>query len=204
MPVTRVKICGITNIEDAMMAVSCGADALGFVFAGSPREITPPAAREIIDNLPPMIQKIGVFVDTGAGIINDICDFCYLDWVQLHGAEPPEILSELNRPAIKGIRLKGEETLHVVGNYGDFFILVDSYEPGKKGGTGRPANWELAATISSVRPIILAGGLNPHNVRGAIDLVKPYAVDVSSGVESSPGRKDPALVEQFIRKVKES
>ncbi len=203
MPGTRVKICGITTVEDAMTAVACGADAIGFVFARSPREITPPAVRKITDKLPPMIQKIGVFVDTAPEIINDICDFCYLDWVQLHGNEPPEILKELKRPAIKAIRLKDEETLLNLDKFRDFFLLVDSYQRGKKGGTGKTANWELAAMISSVRPIILAGGLTPDNVVSAIATVKPYAVDVSSGVEKSPGKKDSLLVEEFIKKAKE-
>lgn len=199
----RVKICGITNIEDAEAAVECGADALGFVFAESPRRVSPEKARQVIKRVPPMVQKIGVFVDSDPETINEICDFCHLDWVQLHGSEPPEILAQLNRPAIKGIRLKDEKTLSVFDTYKDFFILLDTYHPEKMGGTGKVGNWDLASRVSSSRCIILAGGLNPENVGQAVEMVKPYAVDVSSGVEASPGKKDPVLIKEFISKVKE-
>lgn len=199
----RVKICGITNIEDAKCAVSCGADALGFVFAESPREVLPTTVRDITRELPPMVQKIGVFVDTDTQTINDICEFCNLDWVQLHGSKAPKISKELKRPIIIGIRLKDSGSIADLDKYGECFLLVDSYHPQKMGGTGKVADWNLAAKVASVKPIILAGGLNPENVLEAISKVKPYAVDVSSGVETYPGKKDPDLIEKFLNKVKE-
>ncbi len=203
MSKVRVKICGITNIEDAMTALQCGADAIGFVFAESPRKVSPTRVREITRQLPPLIQKIGVFVDTDPETINDICDFCFLDWAQLHGSESPEILKLVKRPVIKGIRLKDQGSFPMLSKYSDFFVLIDSYHPEKMGGTGELANWDLAVRVAEVRPIILAGGLTPENAREAITAVKPYAVDVSSGVERSPGKKDPYLVEKFIKIVKE-
>jgi len=199
----RVKICGITNVEDAMLAIEAGADALGFVFASSLRRITPEEARNIIAHLPPMVQKIGVFVDENPETINSISDFCSLDWIQLHGSEPARVRELINRPVIKGLRIKDESSLQALETYNDYFLLLDSYHPEKSGGTGIVSDWDLVSRVARQRPIILAGGLNAENISEAIGRVKPYAVDASSGIESYPGKKDRSLVKQFITRAKE-
>lgn len=199
----RVKICGITNIEDAMLAIEAGADALGFVFASGPRRITPEEARNIIAHLPPFVQKIGVFVDEDPETVNSISNFCSLDWIQLHGSEPAGVRELMNRPVIKGLRIKDESSLQVLETYNDYFLLLDSYHPEKPGGTGIVSDWDLVSKVARQRPIILAGGLNPENISEAIARVKPYAVDASSGIESYPGKKNHSLVKQFIIRAKE-
>ena len=200
----RVKICGITNNEDAHAAVEYGADALGFVFAKSPRQITKEQARDIINNLPPFVSPVGVFVDEKADTIKEICDFCGIQTVQLHGKESPLYLNDLRGyKIIKAFRIREEDDLKPLANYSPHAFLLDSYVKGVMGGTGVSFNWEIARQAHKYGAIILSGGLTPENVREAIRVVKPYAVDVSSGVESSPGKKDKLLVKRFIANAKE-
>ena len=195
----RVKICGITNHEDAQVAVDAGADALGFVFAKSPRRVTKAQARDIIQRLPPFVSPVAVFVDEQADAIKEICGFCGIHTLQLHGNELPEYVNYLEGyKVIKAFRIKGEEDIQQLAQYKPHAFLLDSYVKGVMGGTGMTFNWELAREAQKYGPIILSGGLTPENVQEAIRVVNPYAVDVSSGVESLPGKKDKALVKRFI------
>jgi phosphoribosylanthranilate isomerase len=199
----RVKICGITSVEDALQAVQAGADALGFVFyERSPRNLDPLRAAKIISNLPPFVQTVGLFVNADAGFVNDTADRCRLDLVQLHGDEPPEYCEQVRRRVIKAFRVRDASSLAPVRDYRVAGILLDAYSPGAFGGTGLSFNWELAGIAKKFGPVILAGGLAPDNVREAVERVAPYAVDVSSGVESSPGKKDPEKVREFIKRAK--
>ncbi len=199
----RVKICGITNKEDAQAAVSLGADALGFVFAKSPRQVTKEQARDVIHGLPPFVSPVGVFVDKSADTIKEICGFCGIWTVQLHGNEPPALLHDLpGYKIIKAFRVKEEDDIKPLAQYRPHAFLLDSYVKGVMGGTGVPFKWEIAAQAHKYGAIILSGGLTPENVSEAIRVVRPYAVDVSSGVESSPGRKDRATMKQFIYQAK--
>jgi phosphoribosylanthranilate isomerase len=199
----RVKICGITCVEDALQAVQAGADALGFVFyERSPRNLAQDRAASIISELPPFVQAVGLFVNADAGFVNDTADRCRLDLVQLHGDEPPEFCEQIRRRVIKAFRVRDASSLTPVRDYRVAGILLDAYSPGAFGGTGLSFNWELAGSANKFGPVILAGGLTPDNVREAVEKVAPYAVDVSSGVESSPGKKDPQLVRKFVNMAK--
>lgn len=196
----RIKICGITNLDDALRTVEAGADALGFVFfQGSPRNISPDAAAAIIRRLPPFVQTVGLFVNEEAATVNAIADQCGLDLVQLHGDESPEYCASIRRRIIKAFRVKDASSLDAMVEYPVAACLLDAWSPAARGGTGTTFNWGLAAGAAAAQPIILAGGLTPDNVAEAIAAVKPYAVDVSSGVESAPGKKDAGLVARFIR-----
>lgn len=200
----RVKICGLTRREDALAAVAAGADALGFIFyEPSPRHLSLPAAAEIIRAVPPFVAKVGVFVDAEAAFIQRAVAECGLDTVQLHGAEPPEFCRQFAVPVIKAFRIRDRDSLRALPAYDTVAWLLDSFVPGKPGGTGAQFNWDLAAEAKKLGcPIILAGGLTPENVAAAVAKVRPYAVDVSSGVESAPGRKDEAKVRAFIAAAK--
>jgi phosphoribosylanthranilate isomerase len=199
----RVKICGITNLADAMTAVEAGADALGFVFyEKSPRFINPLAAAEIIAKLPPFVQPVGLFVNEEAEKINWTADYCGLDLVQLHGDETPEDCLEVNRRVIKAFRMQSTVSIEPLRKYQVSGFLLDAWCPDCYGGTGKTFNWEMAAAASQYGRIILAGGLTPENVAEAIVAVRPYAVDVSSGVESVPGKKDREKVREFIKRAK--
>ena len=201
----RVKICGITNSDDARHAADCGADALGFVFyAGSPRCVTPEQARELVAGLPPFVTRVGLFVNEDPGRIRAIIASCGLDAVQLHGDEPPAACVLPPCRVIKGVRPRHAADLAALAAYPVAALLVDAAVPGQFGGTGQRADWELAARLAARQRVILAGGLTPANVAAAVRQVRPYAVDVASGVESAPGRKDPDLVAQFIRMAKEA
>lgn len=204
LSLTRIKICGITNIDDALVAVEAGADALGFVFVpGTPRYIGAKDAAMIISQLPPFIATVGLFVNADQKSIEAIADQCQLDVIQLHGEESPEFCRALNRKQIKAVRVKDESSLSRLPDYRVSAYLLDSYVKGKMGGTGRVFNWRLAVKAKQYGRIILAGGLHPDNVASAVQQVCPYGVDVSSGVEAKPGRKDPAKVRAFIRAVRE-
>ena len=196
----RVKICGITNLEDALMAVEAGADALGFVFfRGSPRFISPEQAAVIIRCLPPFVQAVGLFVNEEPATVNSVADQCGLDLVQLHGEESPDYCTAVNRRIVKAFRVKDVSSLDDLANYRVSACLLDAWSPAAHGGTGTTFNWEIAARVAASQCIILAGGLTPENVAGAVATVNPYAVDVSSGVESAPGKKDAGQVNRFIR-----
>jgi len=195
----RIKICGITNLEDALMAVEAGADALGFVFfQGSPRCISPENAEAIIRCLPPFVQTVGLFVNEELATVNAVADRCGLDIVQLHGEESPDYCGAVTRRVIKAFRVKDAATLDAMTDYRVAGCLLDAWSPAAHGETGTTFNWDIAAAAES-RTIILAGGLTPENVAEAVTTVHPYAVDVSSGVESAPGKKDAGLVRRFIR-----
>jgi phosphoribosylanthranilate isomerase len=200
---TKVKICGITNLEDALFAAEAGADALGFVFyTKSPRYIAPDRAREIVLRLPPFVAKVGVFVNEELDLVKEIMAYCHLDYAQLHGDEPPEQVAALAPRAIKAVRVRSAADVERLSAYRATAYLLDAYHPTKPGGTGETWDWELAAAAKRYGPIILAGGLKPDNVAAAIGRVHPYAVDVSSGVEAAPGIKDHQMVWRFIRAAK--
>ncbi|WP_297056800.1 phosphoribosylanthranilate isomerase [Thermosulfurimonas sp.] len=199
----RVKICGITEPETALLAVELGAAALGFIFyPRSPRYIPPPKAREIIALLPPLITTVGVFVDEDPSRIKEIMDYVGLDLVQLHGRESPETCALFFPRVIKALRLRGEEDLPQLGSYRGKVrgVLLEPYVKGLPGGTGRTLDWNLALKARDYGlPLILAGGLSPENIRQAVLTVRPYAVDVNSGVEKEPGRKDPERLRALFR-----
>lgn len=200
----KVKICGITNYDDAVMAVKLGADALGFIFALSPRKILPEKARDIIRDIPPFIKSVGVFVNETPEIIEGISEQCGLDIIQLHGDEDPETCTRFMPRAIKALRINNdlipENIEEYRGNVRAF--LLDTYSKKAAGGTGKTFNWDSAIKIKALGvPIILAGGLAPSNIEEAISRVTPYAVDVNSGIEESPGKKSPALMKELFEKI---
>ncbi len=202
----RIKICGITNKEDALAAAHLGADALGFIFAPSPRKISAERAREIIKALPPFIKTVGVFVDEDPERVSSIVAMCGLDVLQLHGSESIDYCSSFDRRVIKAVRLRSRDDLENLSKYVNVVdaLLLDTYVPNKLGGTGITFDWKLAVEARRYGRIILAGGLNPENVAAAISMVKPYAVDASSGLEQSPGVKDHEKMAQFIARVRQS
>lgn len=203
---TRVKICGITSLEDALTAVDAGADALGFVFyAASPRNISPEQAGNIIRLLPPFIQTVGLFVNEDQTTVNTTADQCGLDVIQLHGEETSEYCTAIRRRVIKAFRVKDFTILDVLQQYKVAGFLLDAWHPAAHGGTGKTFNWEIAAEATKRgHRIILAGGLTPENIAESIRQVHPYGVDVSSGVESSPGCKDTSKTRRFIELAKQA
>lgn len=203
---TRVKFCGITNPADALAAVEAGADAIGMVFvAGSPRHLRVEQAREIASHIPPLVGRVGLFVNPTRDLVLDAVEACGLDALQFHGEESPEFCQQFNVRSYKAFRVRGPETLELLPAFQTAAWLLDSYSPSKHGGTGETFNWALAAdAVKLGKPIILAGGLKPSNVGEAVRQVRPYAVDVSSGVESAPGKKDRALMRAFTQAVLEA
>jgi len=182
-----VKICGITRLEDARAAVDAGARALGFVFwPESPRFVDPYRARAIVSALPPFITTVGVFVDQPAAYVSGVASLVRLAAVQLHGSETPAYASGIDRPIIKSVTV-GDTAIDRWDR--KVVLLFDVHDPIKRGGTGRTIDWNLAAAIAAERPIVLAGGLNAENVAGAVQRVRPFGIDVSSGVEQAPGIK---------------
>lgn len=203
---TRVKVCGITNPEDALCAVRLGAAALGFVFyEKSPRFITPREAGEVIRQIPPFVTKVGVFVNAGGDYLREAKDVAGFDVYQFHGDETPEFCAAFGEDYIKAVRVKDSESLDAVELYDTDVFLFDAYSPDAYGGTGENFSWDvLIRRKLGDKFVILSGGLNPDNVRDAIRAVGPYAVDVSSGVESSPGIKDHTKLERFMEAVSEA
>ena len=203
---TRIKICGITNIDDALMSIDAGADALGFNFVpDTPRYLKDTnAAAKIIEQLPPFITTVGLFVNAAPELIQSIADECHLDMLQLHGDESPQFCQVFNRRVIKAVRIKDESSCSHLSNYHVSGYLLDTYVKGALGGTGVAFDWRLAVKAKQYGRIVLAGGLDPDNVASAVKQVRPYGVDVSSRVEASPGRKDPVKVRAFIQNVKEA
>lgn len=200
---TRIKICGTTNLVDALIAVEAGADALGFIFVpNTPRYLHPDEAAKIIEDLPPFITTVGLFVNAEQSEINKVANDCSLDAIQLHGDESPELCLSLKRKVVKAFRVNDESSLSRLRDYRVSAYLLDAYVRGAMGGTGRVFDWNLAVKARQYGRIILAGGLNPDNIASAILQVRPYGVDVSSGVEKSPGRKDPAKIKAFIDAVR--
>ncbi|OQY20555.1 MAG: N-(5'-phosphoribosyl)anthranilate isomerase [Desulfobacteraceae bacterium 4572_35.1] len=199
----RVKVCGITTLEDALQAIAAGADALGFVFyPKSPRYIEVEAAQRIIAQLPPFVAIVGLFVNADPAIIKTTIAECNLDVVQLHGDETPAQCEYAGVKVIKALRVRSSECLQNVDDYPVAALLIDAWSEDAYGGTGQLGRWDLAAQIAKRLPVILAGGLNKDNVAQAIAAVHPYAVDVSSGIEIKPGHKDSELVRDFIYRAK--
>jgi phosphoribosylanthranilate isomerase len=200
----RIKICGITNLEDALLAAELGADALGFIFyPPSPRAVAADEARAIIAQLPPFITTVGVFVDEDAALVNELAASVGLDWLQLHGKETPEYCRSLERRVIKVFRIQDENSLAGLADYRGAAqaFLLDTYKKGVAGGTGEVFDWDLALKAKQYGPIILSGGLTPANVARAITIAQPQAVDVASGVEAAPGKKDAEKLRAFFREV---
>jgi phosphoribosylanthranilate isomerase len=200
----RVKICGITRIEDLDAACAAGADALGFVFyAKSPRNLEIEQAAALIKSLPPFIQSVGLFVDAEPTFIRHVLNHAPLDTLQFHGDESPDYCRQFARPYLKAIRVRQDKDLvKCAADYDDARgLLLDAYVPGVPGGTGERFDWSLIPAGLS-RPIVLSGGLTPENVADAVRQVRPWAVDVSSGVERSKGIKDAARVAAFIQGAK--
>jgi phosphoribosylanthranilate isomerase len=205
MSTVRVKICGVTRLEDALLAVRLGADALGFNFwPRSKRYLSPSAAREIVRRLPPLVTSVGVFVDPSRDEVLRAVEASGVQVAQLHGDEPPALCAALPLPVLKALRVRDAASLEAVGAYdGVAGILLDTATPGY-GGSGATFDWALAAPAAAARPLVLAGGLDPGNVAEAVRLVRPFAVDVASGVESAPGIKDQELMRRFIEAAKEA
>ena len=199
----KVKICGITNLEDALVAAESGADAVGFVFCEqSPRCVSIQAASQIIRALPPFIVKVGVFVDAPEDLVYRGIE-SGLTLLQFHGAETPEYCLQFGLMSMKAFRIRNADALKNLTSYRTEAWLLDAFSLDKAGGTGERFDWDLAVQARELgRPIFLAGGLTPENVGEAVRKVRPYAVDVSSGVESTPGKKDYDKIKRFIRAAK--
>ena len=199
-----VKICGIKDIKSALVAVENGADALGFVFAPSSRQLTPEEARKIMDTIPVDVLRVGVFVDAPISLVKEIGEYCSLTILQFHGNESVDYCRQFKKPVIKAIR---------VGERGNFYpapelykgtvkaFLADTYQPHKSGGTGLSFPWREVDNIRECGPVILAGGLNSYNIYQALNIARPDGVDVSSGVETD-GQKDSEKIKKFIKKVR--
>jgi len=201
----KVKICGITNWRDAELAASAGADALGFIFvSGTPRYIDPDIATGIVKDLPPFVTPVGVFADHPLEEVKALMRQCGLHTIQLHGAETPEYCKDLPGSVIKTFRVRNDQGLQGLQHYRVTAYLLDTFEEGKLGGTGRPFSWEVARAAKAFGRIIVSGGLTPANVDQVIQQVRPYGVDVSSGVEERPGKKDPGKLTEFIARAKEA
>ena len=203
----KIKICGITNQIDGLHAIDSGADALGFVFyKKSPRHVSPKVVKAIVANLPPFVLPIGVFVNEEAQVVRDIMDECGLALAQIHGDETADYCESLGRPVIRGIRLRDRNTFMAMAEYKGRArvrgFVLDAFSENAYGGTGKTADWSLAKEAAQSFSFLLAGGLTPDNVQEAIQKVQPYGVDVSSGVEARPGKKDPAKIQAFIQAAK--
>lgn len=188
----KVKICGITNLQDALLAVKLGADALGFIFAPSPRRVDAEVAKRIISALPPFVFSVGVFVNEEPSKVREIADYCGLDALQFHGEESPDYCAMFKQRVIKAIKVRDERDIEDAKEYKVSAILFDS--PWR----GKPFDWRLLKDFKSEIPFILAGGLNPQNISSALEVVHPYGVDASSGLEKHPGKKDEEKLRKFM------
>jgi phosphoribosylanthranilate isomerase len=198
----KVKVCGITNPDDARVAADAGADAIGLIFAESPRRVSVERAREIAAALPEGVLKVGVFVDADPGEVLRIAREVGLDYVQLHGDEPPEALAEIRDGGLgvmKALRVRNAEALAAVERYEADLFLLDAWSAKARGGTGARFDWELAKSLRGRDNIVVSGGLGPENVREAIEYFKPYGVDASSSLEERPGKKSGERVRRFVR-----
>lgn len=196
----EIKICGITNMEDATFVAQCGADAIGFIFySKSPRYVAPERVKKIIEKIPKEIAKVGVFVNHDVLKVKKTIDFCGLDLAQLHGDESPAYCGQFPRSqVIKAIAPRTVDDLGNVKEYPVKAILVDAHDPVRYGGTGEQSDWELASKVKETHPLILAGGLSMVNIKKAIEHTSPHAVDISSSVEIAPGKKDHQKVRAII------
>ena len=198
----KVKICGITNLEDALGSLFCGADALGFVFyKKSPRYIYPSKAANILRILPKNIKRVGVFVDEKVSSVKKVAKLCGLDMLQFHGKESPEYCKKFKGyKVIKAFRINKKEDLEGINKYKTFAYLFDSFSKTKPGGTGNKFNWKMLAKATTIKPIVfVSGGLTALNVRKAVKLLKPGWIDVSSSLESKPGKKDFNKIRKFMQ-----
>jgi phosphoribosylanthranilate isomerase len=199
----RIKVCGITNLADALMAAEAGADALGFIFVeGTPRYVTPARAARIVAALTPFVMPVGVFWDHGLDHVRAVADECRLGAVQFHGSEGPDMVAASPRPVLKTVKVTRREDLAVLDRYRPAAFLLDSPARWSEGEPRAPISWKLARLAAARGRIVLAAGLTPDNVAEAVRIARPYGVDVNSGVEQSPGRKDPAKVRRFIEAVR--
>jgi phosphoribosylanthranilate isomerase len=201
---TKVKICGITNRVDAQAAVEAGADALGFIFyEKSPRFISLKTAAEISKKIPPFVMRVGVFVNAPEEFVLRAITEVGLTMLQFHGDEPPEFCARFGLMSMKAFRIRDEKSLEEIPNYKTDAYLLDAFSSTTLGGSGEKFNWDLAVEVKKFgKPIFLAGGLTLENVAGAVKKVEPFGVDVSSGVEISPGKKDHAKIHAFIAAVR--
>ena len=203
----KVKICGVTNVDDAMLVTNLGAEFIGLnLFKDSPRKVSVAMAKDIISKLPPFIIPVGIFVDEDIQVLAKTAKKCGFKMIQLHGSETPEYCKQVTEltqlPIIKAIRVKDESSLETIPQYKDAvkYILLDAFVEGEAGGTGESFNWDLALKAVDLGiPIFLAGGLTPENVEEAIEKVRPFAVDTSSGVERLQRKKDYEKMKTFIR-----
>ncbi len=202
---TKIKICGITNKIDAIAAASLGVDMLGFVFyKNSKRYVDPMTVEDIANELPPYIAKVGVFVDETKEKVIEIVQNATLDILQFHGSETPDYCAYFRTKykVMKAFRLKNKKDLEKVNDYDTDFYLFDTHKTDSIGGTGETFDWKILKDFEVLRPVILSGGLNPGNVGRAIQEIVPYGVDVSTGVERSPGKKDPGLMKKFVENIR--
>ena len=200
---TKVKICGITNLDDARVVVEAGADMLGLIFyPPSPRYVTPEQARTIVASLPSSLPAIGVFVNEAAETVSRIARASGVQMVQLHGEESPALCQQLSWPVIKAFRFTAQVQPEMMRQYTVAAYLIEGFQADLYGGGGAVADWQRVATLQQYGRIILAGGLTPDNVAAAIRTVRPYAVDVCSGVEATPGKKDGHKVRAFVARAK--
>jgi len=214
---TKIKICGITNKTDTINASKLDVDMLGFVFyKKSKRYVEPKVVRDIVNELPPFIAKVGVFVDEDKNEVSEIAQECSLDMLQFHGDETPGYCDNFSATKIggsafggkdfykiiKAFRIKDKNSLKGINDYNVDFYMLDAYSAGSAGGTGKKFDWKIISGFEFLKPVILSGGLTPANVKQAIDKVSPYGVDVSSGIEKSPGKKDLNLMKKFVEKVR--
>ena len=196
----KVKVCGMTSLKDALVAVEGGADAVGFIFyKKSPRSVTMKTVREIVLELPPFVDTVGVFVDETAEQVNKIADYCNLDIIQLHGNESPTFCKKIRRKVIKAFRIKDMQSVKKLSSFQVSGFLLDTFSENLHGGTGKVFDWNLALPAKKFGPVIMAGGLTPNNVQQAVRQIRPYGVDVCSGVESEPGIKDHKKVRAFLK-----
>jgi phosphoribosylanthranilate isomerase len=202
----KAKICGLTNLADAQAAVAAGADALGFNFyEKSPRFILLEAAVEIAKQSPPFVMRVGLFVNAPEDFVLRAISEAGLTMLQFHGDEPPEFCTQFGLMSMKAFRIRDEKSLDELPKYQTDAYLLDAFSPEARGGTGEKFNWDLAVEAQKFgKPIFLAGGLTPYNVADAVRRVRPFAVDVSSGVESAPGKKDVAKIRAFIGAVRQA
>ena len=199
----KVKICGMTQLKDALFAVEQGVDAVGFIFyKKSPRAVTMKTVREIITKLPPLVDTVGVFVNESAERLNKIADYCGLDLVQLHGEESPAFCRKIHRRVIKAFRVKDIQSIKQLEKFPVSGFLLDTFSDDLHGGTGKSFDWNLALPAKKMGPVVLAGGLTPRNILQAVRQVRPYGVDVCSGVEKSPGIKDLEKVRAFLKNIR--
>jgi len=200
LPHLKIKICGITNVDDGLAAVEAGANAIGLIFfEQSPRRVANAAAAEIVRALPPLVAKVGVFVNPGEDQVRRAIAECGLDTLQFHGEETPDFCRRFDLKIIKAFRIRDPSSLDALQPFQKEAWLLDSYVAGQHGGTGARFNWTLAVeAVRQSRMVLLSGGLTPENAAEAVRQVRPYGLDVSSGVESAPGKKDHAKIRAFI------